>query len=563
MATAVYSSKYSTHSTTKCSHRKYWNQISVNWHDIMIIERNYDDLVHFYQSHSNLSRPPYFADVIIDERTCIILQELTDLSHEGSVQPLISQVIAFSVKYNLCWVILHVQTTHKLKYRYPFSGHVTCNISYLNASVAHFSNKTDGYEVKIVYSYSTSDTARIIREISEDSLARTTVWDKQDWITRTWLTQEISNHERFLLSFGCMNSFSAQVMLTACPLQRLMSCPLQELINICPWIPQKMIKQFHHTIHYKEDIPMTDISPHYQKPIELMFSQESCDVEMSMDYPESTVCRQTDIFEILEDSAADDQIYGNIPEHQTLTDEDVYCKFSEDTQRYISQWNDSTKKQALDFDDWNKVDKFKLYHQSESAVDFYHANLPESGDSVKFKGDQFSYHGHSKAGDVMTKACNNFEQRRDNRGVQLQCVPPTPRTHKPVYIAEPTPSLGYGAELLDRPQLYKPHVGIAQPFMHVPQACDVNIGMKMWNQVRSDDGTLRDKKMSPVSLIEKADQRVPNSNNSAVYSEVTDTVDEFSLFTSQDHRVLTASKRRRLMYEKVPGMKGQTRLSFF
>ncbi|XP_019645270.1 PREDICTED: uncharacterized protein LOC109486018 [Branchiostoma belcheri] len=82
----------------------------------------------------------------------------------------------------------------------------------------------------------------------------------------------MSMHEQFLLSFPCINSFSAQVMLTAAPLYQLLTCPMQELVTLCPWIPQKVLQAFYQVAHCEPDIntrtntPVSSPQPHNDCP---------------------------------------------------------------------------------------------------------------------------------------------------------------------------------------------------------------------------------------------------------------------------------------------------------
>ncbi|CAH1243153.1 C9orf84 [Branchiostoma lanceolatum] len=216
-------------------------------HDVLIVERDYSQL-----KTSTVRTGQAHPDIIVDERTCMVLQELTGLPGDKDVDPLINQLLGLAPKFQLCWTLLY--TCQGKNTTYPFSGAVTSNLARLTAAITHLSPKDHGFEVKVLYASSTTDAARLVREVGDRTLAHTTVWAEQDWIKRTWLTEDMSMHEKFLLSFPCINSFSAQVMLTAAPLYQLLTCPMQELVTLCPWIPQKVLQAFYQVAHCEPNI---------------------------------------------------------------------------------------------------------------------------------------------------------------------------------------------------------------------------------------------------------------------------------------------------------------------
>ncbi|KAI8510225.1 DTW domain-containing protein 2 [Branchiostoma belcheri] len=234
-------------------------------HDVLIVERDYSQL-----KASTARTDQAHPDVIVDERTCMVLQDLTGLLGDKEVDPLINQLLGLAPRFQLCWTILYPGQGRNTTY--PFSGAVTSNLARLTAAITHLSPKDHGFEVKLLYASSTTDAARLVREVGDRALANTTVWAEQDWIKRTWLTEDMSMHEQFLLSFPCINSFSAQVMLTAAPLYQLLTCPMQELVTLCPWIPQKVLQAFYQVAHCEPDIntrtntPVSSPQPHSNCP---------------------------------------------------------------------------------------------------------------------------------------------------------------------------------------------------------------------------------------------------------------------------------------------------------
>ena len=71
--------------------------------NIVILERDYRPL----QRDTGL----HFADVVLDERNCIVLHSLASLTDTQQVEPLVATVTALGLKYEMCWLLLFSQQT--------------------------------------------------------------------------------------------------------------------------------------------------------------------------------------------------------------------------------------------------------------------------------------------------------------------------------------------------------------------------------------------------------------------------------------------------------------------
>ncbi|KAI0233006.1 hypothetical protein LSAT2_016788 [Lamellibrachia satsuma] len=214
-------------------------------HNIMILERDYRAL----QRDTGL----HFADVVLDERNCIVLHNLASLTGTQRVEPLVAMATALGVKYEMCWLVLFSQNSSGTT-QYPYAGCAVSNIAKLQAAVSLFSFKTDAYKVKVLLCASEAETAAMIRQIGDVVCDSTRVWQQEEWINRPWLAPELSQHEKLLLMFPCFNSFSAQVLLTRAPLKSLLTVSAEELAQLCPWLPQKTIQLFYHFTHWKSGL---------------------------------------------------------------------------------------------------------------------------------------------------------------------------------------------------------------------------------------------------------------------------------------------------------------------
>ncbi|XP_072025479.1 protein shortage in chiasmata 1 ortholog-like [Amphiura filiformis] len=210
-------------------------QLLESKHDIMLLERNYSKMI-----SDSSSNKLYFADLIVDEQSGIVLQELHQLSEAHTVEPVVNRMTKLSLQYSVCWLILY---TNKGKHTgYPLGGQTVNNLARLQAALTQFSIKNDGYEVKVLFADGLCEVAQLIRQIVDNAAKTTRNWNQADWHTRSWLTNTVSKHEKVLLQFPCLNAYSAQIMLTAAPLKKLLTMSLPELISTCPWIQHKTLK---------------------------------------------------------------------------------------------------------------------------------------------------------------------------------------------------------------------------------------------------------------------------------------------------------------------------------
>eukprot|EP00057_Strongylocentrotus_purpuratus_P015939 XP_011670413.1 PREDICTED: uncharacterized protein LOC582176 isoform X1 [Strongylocentrotus purpuratus] len=217
-------------------------------YNILIVERTTASTC-----NSPLPRTAY-ADLILDERRGIIIVELESFLGEGAVEPLVHRITMLSQQFCKLWVILEGNGQSN---RYALGGHVVVNTCKLQAALSQFAAKSHDFEVKVMYSNDSICTASTINGICDISRkASESVWHNDDWLTRPWLTERLSKHEKCLTGFPCVNSFSAQVMLTAAPLPVLLSAPLTYLSKLCPWIPTRIIARFHKLVH--DESPLCD-----------------------------------------------------------------------------------------------------------------------------------------------------------------------------------------------------------------------------------------------------------------------------------------------------------------
>ncbi|XP_061423537.1 protein shortage in chiasmata 1 ortholog isoform X2 [Lethenteron reissneri] len=208
---------------------------------VTIMERNYNELT---IQTSEGTHPIFYADLIIDEGTAIVLKNLECLHEEGATDYIISQLAALSLQFQKCWLILYLSSSD-YNMTYSHSAEVIHGLSFLKATSAIYSVKNDDYEIKILQTGSIQETVEAIRAIGDVTLFSSKGWDLDHCIVRPFLKPLVSKEEQFLLGFPCINAFVAQLMLHKLDsLQQILSLSLPTLCNLLPQVPTKVLKLF-------------------------------------------------------------------------------------------------------------------------------------------------------------------------------------------------------------------------------------------------------------------------------------------------------------------------------
>ncbi|XP_033739197.1 protein shortage in chiasmata 1 ortholog-like [Pecten maximus] len=204
-------------------------------HNLMILERDYDQI----RSIDEM----YFADLVIDEKTCVVVQSVQDMAEVWQYELLHSKIITLSLKFTTCWIIFY--SSQKISKK-----HSPCieNISRFQAAVGNLTRKQD-FVVKTFISDNANETAMFVRQVCDTSEKMSAVWKDGSWGQRMWLAEECSEEEKTLLSFPCFNSFSAQFVLQKMSVSELLASSFSELVVLFPWMPQKFLKSFLEMVH--------------------------------------------------------------------------------------------------------------------------------------------------------------------------------------------------------------------------------------------------------------------------------------------------------------------------
>ncbi|KAI8825968.1 uncharacterized protein EV422DRAFT_616986 [Fimicolochytrium jonesii] len=210
------------------------------------------------------------ADLIIDERTCVIFYPLPHLplttTHLPTTPtPHTSPLTALGTLGTtelgslLLRCILRFTRVHLVLEAGPQTGAYMLTPPVVNALqwVGAFAASCRNWaEVRWVVSLGAEESAWIARNIGDtiaesydtppNSSTTPKAWlSRPAYETRTWLSHEESAQERFLRSFPTLNSFSAQIVLTIMTLREFMLMSVEEVVEkVGVWVPERGLRVF-------------------------------------------------------------------------------------------------------------------------------------------------------------------------------------------------------------------------------------------------------------------------------------------------------------------------------
>jgi hypothetical protein len=202
--------------------------------NILLVSRDYESLRK--KMGSSLS----YADLIVDQTTGIIVHPLSLLSSDPGVHTVTTRAAALSLQYERLWILLYAESENS----YPYGGSIPLNLARLHASVAHYCPRQDAYQVKVMCASGCEETAHLVRSLAEETRRQSEDVNEQYWSNREWIADDAETHEKFLLNFPCLNSFSAQLMLRGNSLGEILPLSAPQLQELFPWLPLKVLKFF-------------------------------------------------------------------------------------------------------------------------------------------------------------------------------------------------------------------------------------------------------------------------------------------------------------------------------
>ncbi|XP_072262885.1 protein shortage in chiasmata 1 ortholog [Pyxicephalus adspersus] len=182
------------------------------------------------------------ALITVDESTVIILQSLEGLMPDKSAENLILKLVALSLQYSCCWLLFYVK--ERLNSEYNFAGTALHSVVLVYAAITAYLSKSDDLQIKTFISTGIDNTGLLVRRIADHTLMLSAS-DPYKWLDKSWLSILPTEEERGLLLFPSVNPLVAQRMLSRGPsLQWLLSANKDQLGELFPEIPSKVIKHF-------------------------------------------------------------------------------------------------------------------------------------------------------------------------------------------------------------------------------------------------------------------------------------------------------------------------------
>uniref|UniRef100_A0A2K5K576 Shortage in chiasmata 1 n=1 Tax=Colobus angolensis palliatus TaxID=336983 RepID=A0A2K5K576_COLAP len=205
-------------------------------YNISLVERECSESLKLFGSSER------YVVVTVDEHTAIILQDLEELNYEKASDNIIMRLMALSLQYRYCWIILYTKET--LNSEYPLTEKTLHHLALIYAALVSFRLNSEELDVKLVIAPGVEATALIIRQIADHNLM-TSKRDPHEWLDKSWLEVSPSEEEMYLLDFPCVNPLVAQLMLNKGPsLHWILLATLCQLQELLPEVPEKVLKHF-------------------------------------------------------------------------------------------------------------------------------------------------------------------------------------------------------------------------------------------------------------------------------------------------------------------------------
>ncbi|GIY16521.1 uncharacterized protein CDAR_55311 [Caerostris darwini] len=514
----------------------------------------------------------HFADIAIDAKSALILISNVSFSVDDFQEILYDRVSFLFLKYEVCWMIVqeniitlkHVNWKENF-WKFYLSTENLCKNSQYN-------------KIKILHTHSIEDTSDFIKSIVSRSM------DKH----HVSVSSQITKEEIFLMSFPSLNPYVVNHMLSLCCLHELMNLTLNELLLKWSFIPERFLKCFYLTLHKvstsspdasDESPDSTPHSDHEKNSLEFELKpnfQENLSFSLDFDDPEDIPENET--FTNIETGTnnLEDDIPSLLWTHkespctpekslQELDLDYMSLKLSHKYDAYENILNEEDT--SITNETSNNVN-----HQEDSySFEILNSKLPKSiwdtEDYYTAKNNDFInltklnnrldfLNSSSNRVDIGQEALPNFNSQKENNFKQFLC---TPRKRKYSMVQD---SVKNNDTIISSPILKK--------------SCRIQKGMVSKTVSKNDliykpnnqDISPYDPDQVKVIPFARRDIYREDLNKNSKQQNDADIFLGHSLSQWSDPSSplrslpMTPATSRRLSYEKMPGVKGQTRLVF-
>ncbi|XP_008575789.1 PREDICTED: uncharacterized protein C9orf84 homolog [Galeopterus variegatus] len=536
----------------------------------------------------------HYVVVTVDEQTAIILQDLGELNCEKASDNIIMRLMALSFQYSYCWIILYTKETPNSEY--PLTEKTLHHLALIYAALVSFGLESEELDVKLIITPGVEETALIIRQIADHNLM-TSKREPPEWLDKSWLEVSPSKEEMYLLDFPCVNPLVAQLMLSKGPsLHWILLATLGQLQELLPEVPEKVLKHFCSiTSLFKISSSSVTKSPQISSSQEnksqtcTFTSQSSASGSSDFVIQEHNECYQcSDLGETVQEDKNTTSNYNYpLPELREMP----YILPSGTSYNQTSYWKDSSCKPIEQNNPFliniesKKVACNSFLNQNDSESDIFSLGLTQTNCETILSPT-----------DTQKRVVPNFIKYQ-KKGTHKARGSVSNEVSAPIFSLEGSQSplhwnyqenvwgqqnhsfdLQYGAEQTTRDEWYsqKDNLFINQQKFLSDELEDFtcessNTGTKktFWRELPSvssldlfcaSDSNVNQKEFNSLYFHQRAEKclgqkRHPESSSNSGDNES---------LTGFTYLQLPQSKKRRLVYEKVPGrVDGQTRLKFF
>ncbi|XP_035166668.1 protein shortage in chiasmata 1 ortholog isoform X2 [Oxyura jamaicensis] len=131
-----------------------------------------------------------------------------------------------------------------LESKYSLRGDTLLNLVIIYAMLIELTQKSEDFEVKVFLMPGIEEAALLIRQIADNILMASSI-SPPEWLDKSWLSVLPSEMEKCLLTFPCINPLVAQFMLKkGSSLSRLFLASFVQLQELLPEVPKKVLKHF-------------------------------------------------------------------------------------------------------------------------------------------------------------------------------------------------------------------------------------------------------------------------------------------------------------------------------
>ncbi|KAF8767334.1 Protein shortage in chiasmata 1 like protein [Argiope bruennichi] len=178
----------------------------------------------------------HFADVAINEKSALIFVSNVSFSEDNFPETLLEKVSFLLLKYEICWIIVQEYKENLITLKHMKSNE---NFWKFFLLIEDLCQNSTTHKVKMLHAQSIEETLDLIKNILMRNLNNYPIS----------FTSQISKEETFLISFPSLNPYVVQHMISECSLYEILNFTLDELLQKWCFISERFFKCFHSAVH--------------------------------------------------------------------------------------------------------------------------------------------------------------------------------------------------------------------------------------------------------------------------------------------------------------------------